>query len=127
MNKSELVEAVAERSGLGKGDAEKAVNALTESVVDAVRSGEKVAILGFGTFNPKSRSARTGRNPRTGEPVKIAASKTVGFTVGAGFKDALNKGGKKAAAKKSAAKKSAGKAAAKKSAKKAAKKTTKRR
>lgn len=91
MNKSELIDKVAEGSGLTKSDAERAVTAFTEAIIGSVKAGEKVAILGFGTFNPKSRAARTGRNPRTGEPVQIPASKSVGFTVGSGFKDALNK------------------------------------
>ena len=90
MNKSELIDKVAEGSGLTKSDAERAVTAFTEAVISTVKAGDKVAILGFGTFNPKSRAARTGRNPRTGEPVDIPASKSVGFTVGSAFKDALN-------------------------------------
>jgi len=122
VNKGELVEAIATRSGLDKRQAEGALNAFVDAVMDAVKGGERVAILGFGSFNPRSRSARTGRNPQTGAPVKIAASKSVGFAPGAAFKTALNsKGGTKKAAP---AKKSA--AASKATAKKAAKSTKKK-
>ena len=122
MNKGELVESIATRSGLDKRQAEGALNAFVDAVMDAVKGGERVAILGFGSFNPRSRSARTGRNPQTGAPVKIAASKSVGFAPGAAFKTTLNsKGGTKKAApaKKSAA---ASKATAKKTATKSTKK-----
>jgi DNA-binding protein HU-beta len=110
VNKGELVESIATRSGLERRQAEGALKAFVDSVMDAVRSGDRVAILGFGSFTPRSRSARTGRNPQTGAPVKIAASKSVGFAPGAAFKTTLNsKGGaKKAAPTKAApAKKSA--------------------
>ena len=106
MNKGELVESIAARSGLDKRQAEGALNAFVDAVMDAVKGGDRVAILGFGSFNPRSRSARTGRNPQTGAPVKIAASKSVGFAPGAAFKTTLNsKGGTKKAApaRKSAA------------------------
>ena len=122
MNKGELVESIASRSGLDKRQAEGALNAFVDAVMDAVKGGERVAILGFGSFNPRSRSARTGRNPQTGAPVKIAASKSVGFAPGAAFKTTLNsKGGTKKAApaKKSA---TASKATAKKTATKSTKK-----
>ena len=122
MNKGELVESIATRSGLDKRQAEGALNAFVDAVMDAVKGGERVAILGFGSFNPRSRSARTGRNPQTGAPVKIAASKSVGFAPGAAFKTTLNsKGGTKKAApaKKSA---TASKATAKKTATKSTKK-----
>ncbi len=120
VNKSELVEAVAERSGIDKRQAEAAVGAFVDAVMDATRSGERVAILGFGTFNPTARAARTGRNPQTGAPVKIAASKGVRFAPGAQFKSALNskgaakKGssGNKAAATKASARKGPAKKAA---------------
>ena len=127
MNKGELVESIASRSGLDKRQAEGALNAFVDAVMDAVKGGDRVAILGFGSFNPRSRSARTGRNPQTGAPVKIAASKSVGFAPGAAFKTTLNgKGGAKKAApaKKATAKKSA--AASKATAKKAAKSTKKK-
>lgn len=114
MNKGELVESIAQRSGLDKRQAEGALNAFVDAVMDATKGGDRVAILGFGTFNPTSRAARTGRNPQTGAPVKIAASKGVRFAPGAAFKSALNtKGGTKKAApakKATAAKKTASKA-----------------
>ena len=132
MNKGELVESIASRSGLDKRQAEGALNAFVDAVMDAVKGGERVAILGFGSFNPRSRSARTGRNPQTGAPVKIAASKSVGFAPGAAIKPTLNsKGGtkkaapaKKAQAKKAPAKKSA--AASKAAASSKAAKSTKK-
>ena len=129
MNKGELVESIAQRSGLDKRQAEGALNAFVDAVMDAVKGGERVAILGFGSFNPKSRSARTGRNPQTGAPVKIAASKSVGFAPGAAFKTTLNgKGGAKKAApaKKATAKKSAAASKASASKKSAAKSTKKK-
>ena len=99
MNKGELVEAVAQRSGLDKRQAESALNAFVDAVIVATKGGDRVAILGFGTFNPTSRGARIGRNPQTGAPVKIAASKGVRFAAGSAFKSALNtKGGTKKAA-----------------------------
>jgi DNA-binding protein HU-beta len=105
VNKGELVESIAQRSGLDKRQAEGALNAFVDAVMEATKGGDRVAILGFGTFNPTSRAARTGRNPQTGAPVKIAASKGVRFAPGAAFKSALNtKGGaKKAAPAKKAA------------------------
>ena len=122
MNKGELVESIAQRSGLDKRQAEGALSAFVDAVMDAVKGGDRVAILGFGSFTPRSRSARTGRNPQTGAPVKIAASKSVGFAPGAAFKTTLNsKGGTKKAAP---AKKSA--AASKVTAKKASKSTKKK-
>ena len=129
MNKGELVESIAQRSGLDKRQAEGALNAFVDAVMDAVKGGERVAILGFGSFNPRSRSARTGRNPQTGAPVKIAASKSVGFAPGAAFKTTLNgKGGAKKAApaKKATAKKSAAASKASASKKSAAKSTKKK-
>lgn len=143
MNKSELVEHVRDAAGLDRRTAEAAVNAFVSAVMSDVKAGNKVSISGFGIFNPTSRAARTGRNPQTGAPVKIAASKGVRFAPSAAFKNELNAGGKKAAAKKAApakkatakkaapAKKaaaagSAKKAPAKAPAKKAAKSTKKR-
>jgi DNA-binding protein HU-beta len=121
VNKGELVESIAQRSGLDKRQAEGALNAFVDAVMEATKGGERVAILGFGSFNPSSRAARTGRNPQTGAPVKIAASKGVRFAAGSAFKSALNtKGGtKKAAPAKKAA-------AAKKTAKSATKSTKKK-
>ncbi len=103
MNKSELIEAVAAAAGLDRKQADAAVGAFVDSVVTTARAGESVSIFGFGTFKPTARAARTGRNPQTGAPVKIAASKSVKFQPATAFKSALNS--KKAAAKKTAAKK----------------------
>ena len=91
MNKVELVAAVAEKSGRAKKDAEKAVAAVLESVVDAVASGDKVQLVGFGTFEVRSREQRTGRNPRTKEAIVIPASKQPVFKAGKAFKDAVAK------------------------------------
>lgn len=108
MNKSELVEKVATATDLEKRKAEAAVDALVAAVIADTRAGNKVAVFGFGTFAPTSRAARVGRNPQTGEPVKIAASKGVKFSPAAAFKAVLNpdKGG--AAAKQSTATESNG-------------------
>jgi DNA-binding protein HU-beta len=90
MNKAELVDAVASSANLSKADAGRAVDAVIESVTGALQSGEQVAVVGFGTFSVKSRAARTGRNPRTGEAIQIAASKVPGFKAGKALKDAVN-------------------------------------
>lgn len=138
MNKAELVDAVREAAGLDRRQAESAIEAVVDTIIKTVSRGERVGIPRFGTFNQSSRAARTGRNPQTGAPVKIAASKGVRFAPASAFKDALNAKGaaKKAApAKKAGAKKAApAKAAAKSSstskkaapAKKAGKSTKKR-
>jgi nucleoid DNA-binding protein len=115
VNRTDLIDAVASATGLEKKQAEAAVGAFVESVVSEVKVGEKVSIFGFGTFTPTARAARTGRNPQTGAPVKIAASKGVKFGPASAFKSALNtkKAGptKKAApAKKATAAKKATKA-----------------
>ncbi len=89
MNKSELVESIAEKSGLNKSQAGEALDALIDTVQSAVASGDKVTLPGFGAWSRTDRAARMGRNPRTGEPVQIAASKGVKFTAGAGFKSAV--------------------------------------
>ena len=109
MNRTELVEAVATKADLEKPKADKAVRAIIETVIEKTRAGDRVSVFGFGTFNPTSRAARVGRNPQTGAPVKIAASKSVRFAPAAAFKSALNT---KASAKKSAPAKKAVKAAA---------------
>ncbi len=106
MNRSQLVEEIATTTGLTKRQAEEAVDAFVVTIGDQVRSGSKVTIYGFGSFNPTARKARTGRNPRTGQPVKIAASKGIRFSPATGFKADLN--AKKSAAKKTAAAKTAG-------------------
>ena len=90
MNKAELVAAMAEKAGLSKKDAEKALNAFVESIEAAVKAGDKVSLIGFGTFETRERAAREGKNPRTGEKIKIAASKAPAFKAGKAFKDMLN-------------------------------------
>ena len=90
MNKGELIDAVAGSAGLSRADATKAVDAVLDSVTGALQSGGSVSLAGFGTFSVKSRAARTGRNPRTGEPIQIAASKVPGFKAGKALKDAVN-------------------------------------
>ena len=107
MNKSDLVDVVAEEAGIQKNQAEAAVTALLDAVIADIKAGNRVTVFGFGTFNPTSRAARMGRNPQTGAPVRIAASKSVRFTPASAFKQALNRGAKKAAAAKKSAKKSA--------------------
>jgi DNA-binding protein HU-beta len=89
VNKAELVDHIADAASLSKKDAEAALHHMMEGVKAAVAKGEKVTIPGFGAWSRTERKARTGRNPRTGEPVQIAASKGVKFTAGAGFKSAV--------------------------------------
>lgn len=91
MNKTELVVSVAERTGLAKKDAEKAVNALFESIQETLVQGDKVQLIGFGTFETRERAARKGRNPQTGEDITIEASKSPVFKAGKALKDAVNK------------------------------------
>lgn len=91
MNKTELVTSVAEKAGLTKKDAEKAMNALFASIEEALIEGDKVQIIGFGTFEVKEREARKGRNPRSGEEITIPASKNPVFKAGKSLKDAVNK------------------------------------
>lgn len=95
MNKTELVAAIAEKSALSKKDAEKFVNAFTETVKETLKKGDKIQLIGFGTFDVTKRAARTGRNPQTGAEIKIPASKAPKFTAGKALKEALNKKGKK--------------------------------
>ena len=90
MNKSQLIDAVALKSGMKKKDAELAVNSLTEAIVEAMKNGEKVQLVGFGTFEVKTRDARVARNPKTGEPITVAASKHPAFTASKALKDQLN-------------------------------------
>jgi len=90
MNKTELVAAMAEKSGLSKKNAEAALNALTSAVEGALKKGDKVQLVGFGTFEVRERAARTGRNPQTGAEIKIAASKNPAFKAGKALKDAIN-------------------------------------
>jgi DNA-binding protein HU-beta len=93
MNKSELVDALASATGMTKADAGRAVDALFDTdkgvIAKALRRGNRVQITGFGTFERKNRKARTGRNPRTGQTIQIAATKTPSFRAGKGLKDAV--------------------------------------
>lgn len=90
MNKTELVAAIAEKTGLSKKDSEKAVKAFTEVVSEELKKGEKIQLVGFGTFEVADRPAREGRNPRTGETMPIPASKAPKFKAGKALKDAVN-------------------------------------
>lgn len=90
MNKTELVEALAAKCDLSKAAAGRAVDGLTEIITEALADNGSVSILGFGTFGVSQRAARTGRNPKTGETIKIAASKTPKFSAGAKLKAAVN-------------------------------------
>jgi DNA-binding protein HU-beta len=92
MNQAELIAEVAERAGLTKADAGKAVEALVGSITDVLKQGDEVRIAGFGTFGIAERGERQGRNPQTGAPITIAASKAAKFTAGKAVKDALNGG-----------------------------------
>lgn len=89
MNKTELVAALAEKAEVSKKDAEKVLNAFVETVQDAVKADDKVQLVGFGTFESKARAARDGKNPQTGEVIKIAACKVPAFKAGKAFKDLL--------------------------------------
>lgn len=90
MNKSELIDAMSAQSGLTKADADRAYKAFVEVITDEMKKGESVSLIGFGTFLVRERQARTGRNPRTGENIAIAASKIPSFKAGKGLKDAVN-------------------------------------
>jgi DNA-binding protein HU-beta len=90
VNRSELIDAVASEMALTKREAEAAVGAVIGNIVDEVRSGRRVSLVGFGSFNPTKRAARTGRNPQTGEPVAIAASRGVRFQASSTLKDIVN-------------------------------------
>lgn len=89
MNKGELVNAMADGSGLSKTDAERALDAMIDAVKTALQKGDQVSLVGFGNFVVRSRAARTGRNPRTGEDIQIAASKVPAFKPGKALKDAV--------------------------------------
>ena len=89
MNKTELVAAVAAKAELSKKDAEAAVNAVFDSVKDALAEGDKLSLIGFGTFSVKTRAARTGLNPRTKETIEIPESKVPAFKAGSALKDAV--------------------------------------
>ena len=90
MNKSELIDAVANGADLSKADASRAVDSAIAAVTEALKSGDQVTIVGFGTFLVRHRDARTGRNPRTGETIQIQASKVPAFKAGKALKDAVN-------------------------------------
>ena len=90
MNKNELVASVAEKTGLKKTEVEKVLKAFTETVTDELKKGEKIQLVGFGTFETATREAREGRNPRTGATMKIAATKAPKFKAGKALKDAVN-------------------------------------
>ena len=91
MKKSELIEAIAEKAGLTKVEAGKALDATFEVIANQLEKGEKVPVAGFGTFKLSSRAAREGRNPKTGETIKIAASTSVSFKAGTVLKEKVNK------------------------------------
>ena len=91
MNKNDLIAAVAEATGLSRAGAGQAVDATFDAITDSLKNGQEVKIIGFGNFAVAQRSASMGRNPRTGEAIKIAASKTPKFKAGKGLKDAVNR------------------------------------
>jgi len=90
MNKSELITEVADRSGISKKETEITLNATLEAIADALRQGEKIQLVGFGVFEVKNRAARTGRNPKTKEPINIPASRTPQFKAGKTLKEIVN-------------------------------------
>jgi DNA-binding protein HU-beta len=90
MNKSELIDAVANAADLSKAEASRSVDGIIAAVTEALKSGDQVTIVGFGTFLVRQREARSGRNPRTGETIQIAASKVPAFKAGKALKDAVN-------------------------------------
>jgi DNA-binding protein HU-beta len=116
VNKGELIQALADRTDMNGAQAGRALDALTELIRQELVRGQQVSLVGFGTFSVSKRNARTGKNPRTGEAIKIAARKVPKFSPGKGLRDAVNGTAKKAAAKapaKGAAKKGGAKSAAK--------------
>lgn len=90
MNKTELIEQMADKAGISKAAAGAALEAATEAIKVTLKKGDAVTLVGFGSFSVTKRAARTGRNPKTGEPLKIKARKSPKFTAGKGLKDALN-------------------------------------
>ncbi|HUH57635.1 MAG TPA: HU family DNA-binding protein [Pseudomonadales bacterium] len=90
MNKSELIDAIAASADLSKAAAGRALDAMVESITTALKNGDQVSLVGFGSFQVKDRAARTGRNPRTGEEIQIAAAKVPSFKAGKALKDAVN-------------------------------------
>lgn len=89
MKKSDLIANIADKAGLTKKDAEKALNAFIDTVTDALAADDKIALVGFGTFETKKRAARKGKNPRTGEIIDIPAAKVPAFKAGQGLKNAI--------------------------------------
>jgi DNA-binding protein HU-beta len=90
VNKSELIDAIADSADISKAAAGRAVDAVVESVTNALKGGDQVTLIGFGTFSVKDRAARTGRNPQTGAEIQIAAAKIPSFKAGKALKDAVN-------------------------------------
>jgi len=90
MNKSELIEAIAKQADISKAAAGRVVDATTDTITAALKKGDSVTLIGFGTFKVSSRAARTGRNPQTGKEIKIAARKSPGFSAGKALKEAVN-------------------------------------
>lgn len=90
MNKSELIDAMAEAANISKAAAGRALDGFVEGVTEALKKGDQVSLIGFGTFSVKDRAARTGRNPQTGQAIEIAAAKIPGFKAGKALKDAVN-------------------------------------
>ncbi len=90
MNKSELIDAIAEAADLSKASAGRALDAVVDSITGALKADDSVSLVGFGTFSVKERAARTGRNPQTGQPIQIAAAKIPSFKAGKALKDACN-------------------------------------
>ncbi|MGH9298673.1 MAG: HU family DNA-binding protein [Acidimicrobiales bacterium] len=128
VNKTELIGQISDRAGLSRRDAEAALDSTLSVITGAVRTGDPVRITGFGTFKLSERSARMGRNPQSGAPVRVKASRGMRFSAGATLKNDLNSrgGAKKAAAKKTAAKKTAAKKTTAKRATSSAKSTARR-
>ena len=90
MNKSELIDAIAASADIPKAAAGRALDATVDAITNALKKGDQVVLVGFGTFAVKERAARTGRNPQTGQPIEIAAAKVPGFKPGKALKDAVN-------------------------------------
>ncbi len=90
MNKSELIDAIAASADISKAEAGRALDAVLDSITGALKTGDSVVLVGFGTFAVKERAARTGRNPQTGDPIEIEAARIPGFKAGKALKDAVN-------------------------------------
>ncbi len=89
MNKAQLIDAIADKAGLTKADAKKALDAFVESTTDALKNGDRVALIGFGSFSVSTRSARTGRNPQSGAPIEIPEKNVVKFKPGAELSEVI--------------------------------------